>query len=256
MASWMTIRRFINRIRFRYARPRRSDSQPSLKCVMAVWRCVVFGFMVAASLGGQSASAEPIGMPADAKAWMKFEAGACPDADGDDCLGSTLIGPNPPNGIPMSTFGSGDSLGTGFAEILPGRIRSFARGQSVFMHSSFEDTYTVRGTAAEPFNIPVEFHATGVARSQGRACPSPICNQLVGANGEVKIGTFNVLPSGQFSEGLRVSEFGPQARALSQAGASAAVWPRDVSPCGACGKTTPTSTSGVPLGGYWRGDLD
>lgn len=175
--------------------------------------CVALGLIVTLWGGTYSAFAAPIGMPDGSKVWMKWEASVCPDADGDDCLGSNRSGPNPPFGIPWTTLGSGSNTATGYAEIMPGRIRSYTRGvTSGFIHSSFEDTYTVLGTASGPFEIPVAFRATGEATSVGAGCPSSICNQLVGANGEVKIGTFNVLPSGQYSEGLRVSEFSAASR--------------------------------------------
>jgi hypothetical protein len=144
---------------------------------------------------------------------MKMEATACPDADGDDCLGSNEAGPNPPNGIPLTTFGSGNNEETGYAEILPGAIRIYARGElAIGVWASFEDTYTIVGSAAGPFDIPVEFHVTGVAKSVGINCPSSICHQLGGANSFAKIGTFNTFTDGAFSEDLRVSEFDAQAR--------------------------------------------
>jgi hypothetical protein len=159
------------------------------------------------------AGGAPIGMPAGSKVWMKMDASVCPDGDLDDCIGSNQAGPNPPNGIPMSIFGSGDNTATGFAEILPGAIRIYSRGElGNFLHASYEDTYTVVGSAAGPFDIDVEFHATGEARSVGVACPSSICHQLI-AFGEAEIGVFNPSTDGAFSEGQRVFHFSAQSQA-------------------------------------------
>jgi hypothetical protein len=188
---------------------------------MIISRWAVLSSLIAVSISWQSTPAAPIGMPAGSKVWMKFEGGACPDADGDDCAGSNRAGPNPPNGIPMSTFSGSTGLITGYAEILPDRIRTLNRGDAVagvhgggsgFMHASFEDTYTVGGTAAGPFDISVALHVTGFARSAGTGTSS-ISHQMVGVNGEAKIGTFQTFTDPALGEGLRVSEFSAATRA-------------------------------------------
>jgi hypothetical protein len=180
---------------------------------MAVSRWVVLGALAGVSLGSISTIATAIDMPAGSKVWMKFEASQCPDADGDDCMGSNQAGPNPPLGLPLTTFGSGSNTATGYGEILPGQIHIFSRGvNSNFLHASFEDSYTVVGNAEGPFDIPVEFHATGEARSVGAGCPSSICHQLF-AFGEAEIGVFQTFTDGGFSEGLRVSAFDAQSSA-------------------------------------------
>jgi hypothetical protein len=178
---------------------------------MSSSRCVALGCLMGVAIGWQSASGAPIDMPAGSKVWMKFDAAVCPDGDLDDCIASNQAGPNPPNGIPLSTFGSGGSLGTatGFAEILPGAIRIYSRGEfSNFLHASYEDTYTVVGSAAGPFDIDVEFHASGVASS---VVAGPF-HQLI-AFGEAKIGVFNPSTDGAFSEGSRVEAFSAQSQA-------------------------------------------
>jgi hypothetical protein len=178
---------------------------------MAISRWIVLGSLLATSICWQSASGAPIDMPAGSKVWMKFDAAVCPDGDLDDCIASNQAGPNPPNGIPLSTFGSGGSLGTatGFAEILPDRIRIYSRGEfSNFLHASFEDSYTVVGSAAGPFDIPVEFHVSGMAHS----IPAGPFHQLI-AFGEAEIGVFNTSTDGAFNEGQRVQPFDAQSSA-------------------------------------------
>lgn len=188
---------------------------------MTISHWALLGSLIAGSICWRSASAAPIGMPAGSKVWMKFEGSACPDADGDDCAGSNQAGPNPPNGIPMSTFSGSTGLITGYAEILPDRIRTLNRGEAVagvhgggsgFMHASFEDMYTVGGTAAGPFDISVALHVTGFGRSAGTGTCG-ICHQMVGVNGEAKIGTFQTFTDPALGEGLRVSEFSAATRA-------------------------------------------
>jgi hypothetical protein len=156
-------------------------------------------------------------MPPGSKVWMKFEASACPDADGDDCLGSNQAGPNPPHGMPLTTFADANSSATGYAEVLPGSIRTYTRSNlTVFMHASFEDTYTVVGTAVGSFDIPVAFRMTGEARSVGVNCPGSLCHAMVVANGEAEIGTFSPLTtiSGTvINEGFRVQAFDAAANA-------------------------------------------
>jgi hypothetical protein len=184
---------------------------------MTISRWVVLGSLLVTSIGWRLVAGAPIGMPPGSKVWMKFEADACPDADGDDCLGSNQAGPNPPNGIPLTTFSNGPIGATGFAEILPGAIRTFSRsGGSARIHASFEDTYTVVGTATGPFDIPIELHVTGVGRSICTGGPASICHQLVGAAVGVEIGTFSPLTeiSGTvLNEGFRVTPFDTQSSA-------------------------------------------
>jgi hypothetical protein len=48
-----------------------------------------------------------------------------PDADLDDAAGSNLPGIAPPNGIPLTTISDGTNSATGYAEILPNRIRTY-----------------------------------------------------------------------------------------------------------------------------------
>jgi hypothetical protein len=151
-----------------------------------------------------------IPMPAGSKAWMMYEAGVCPDANGDDCLGSNTCGLNPPNGIPLTTFGSAGNTATGYAEILTGSIRIYARAEgTIGVWGSFEDTYTIVGSASGPFNIPVEFRVTGEAKS----VPAGPFHQLVVANSFAKIGTFSPHTEAAFSEDIRVSPFNPAAYA-------------------------------------------
>ena len=56
---------------------------------MGTARFAVVGFLLAASVGLQSARAAEILMPAGSKVWMKWDASVAPDADLDDAAGST-----------------------------------------------------------------------------------------------------------------------------------------------------------------------
>ena len=161
-------------------------------------------------------------MPAGSKVWMKFEGSACPINDSEDCAGSNQAGPNPPNGIPMGTFSDSNASTTIYAEILPDRIRTFARGNAMagmhlggsgFMHASFEDTYTVGGIAPPiPFDISVTLHATGFGRSAGTGSTS-ISHQMNIVNGEAEIGVFQTFTDPALGEGLRVQPFDAQSSA-------------------------------------------
>ena len=71
---------------------------------MGTGRFAVLGFLLAASVGLQSAWAAEILMPAGSKVWMKWDASVAPDADFDDAAGSNLLGIAPPNGIPTKTI--------------------------------------------------------------------------------------------------------------------------------------------------------
>jgi hypothetical protein len=153
-------------------------------------------------------------MPAGSTVWMHFEASACPDADGDDCIGSNLPGVAPPNGIPLTTItNTSGQFATGYAEVLPDRVRTFASGNfTAFMRASFQDTYTVHGAAVGPFPITVTLAANGVARTVdigGTFLPF----RLVAANVGIEIGTFN--PSAvAMQEQFRVAPFSPATEAF------------------------------------------
>jgi len=168
----------------------------------------------ALALAAQGAHAAPIAMPAGSTVWMHFEASACPDADGDDCIGSNLPGIAPPNGIPLTTITNASSqFATGYAEVLPDRVRTLANGNfTAFMRASFQDTYTVHGAAAGSFPITVTLSANGVARTVnigGTFLP----HRLTVANVGLEIGTFN-LAAVAMQEQFRVSAFSPATEAL------------------------------------------
>lgn len=163
----------------------------------------------------------PIFMPAGSTVWMKMSSNGCVTppitrpGDGD-CIGSNEAGPNPPNGIPMSTFTNSGSI-TGFAEVLPDRVRTFMRSRNGFMNASFEDQYTVGGTASGPFDITVELHVTGKARSIPFASGAN-AQALAIWTVEIEIGNFS--PIGDAGGGVplveqnRVTRFAPTNRAV------------------------------------------
>jgi len=161
--------------------------------------------VLAFGLVARTSYADPIPMPAGSTVWMHFEASACPDADGDDCVGSNLPGTAPPNGIPLTTFTdvSLTHSATAYAEVLPDRVRTLGRGRyTSAMRASFQDTYTVNGVAAGTFPITVLLSATGTARSVA----TTIDNRLVSASLGLEIGTFD--PSAvAMSEQFRVTPF-------------------------------------------------
>jgi hypothetical protein len=176
------------------------------------------GLAVAVALGirtfAQTAEAAPIAMPAGSTVWMHFEASACPDADGDDCIGSNLPGIAPPNGIPLTTItNSSSQFATGYAEVLPDRVRTFVSGNfTSFLRASFQDTYTVHGAATGSFPITVTLSADGVARTVnigGTFLP----HRLTVANVGVEIGTFNA-SAVAMQEQFRVSPFSPATEAV------------------------------------------
>jgi hypothetical protein len=135
-------------------------------------------------------------MPPGSTVWMKLTSNACPDADFDNCAGSNEPGPAPPFGIPLQSFGNPANPAVGFAEILPDRVRTFiAGGAGTFIYASFQDTYTVEGTAVGQFPITVNLHVTGTARSR----MSGSNHILSGAAVNVLIGTFN--PASEFEPG-------------------------------------------------------
>jgi hypothetical protein len=148
-------------------------------------------------------------MPAGSTVWMKGDAGIAPDADLDDFVGSNLPGIAPPNGIPTTTITGTGTYATGFAEILPDRIRTFiSSGLSVVMHASFVDTYTVGGTAAGPVQISFELRVTGTMRT----VQTGAFHQLLAGNVQAEIGTWNPDPT-LVLEGSRVTPFVDQASA-------------------------------------------
>ena len=180
---------------------------------MSVSRWVVLASLLIASVAWQTASGAPVFIPPGSTVWMKMQSHACSATSLDvaDCAGSNQPGGAPPNGIPTTTFVDGLEFATGFAEILPNRVRIFTRSNvSAFMFASFQDTYTVGGTATGPFSITVDLHVTGAARS----VPSgpPFQNILNAAFIEVEIGTFNPDPGDvagghPFIEQFRIEPF-------------------------------------------------
>jgi hypothetical protein len=159
-------------------------------------------------------------MPAGSTVWMKWEAGVAPDADGDDAAGSNLPGVAPPNGIPLTTIS--DSIGTtatGYAEILPNRLRTYVISKSSsFMHASYVDTYTVGGSAGGPVDITFQLHVLGTMST----VPSGPFFQLAAGNVQAEIGTWS--PDTEVSgtvinEGFRVTPFPDQLSANADTGA-------------------------------------
>ena len=169
---------------------------------MGTSRFAVLGCLFVVSVGLQSASAAEILMPAGSTVWMKWDATVAPDADFDDAAGSNLPGIAPPNGIPTTTITDGTTSATGYAEILPNRIRTYIVSQlGAAMNASFKDTYTVGGTAAGPFAITFQLHVTGVMKTFQVGS----FHQLLAGNVQARIGTFNSDPL--VNENVRVSAF-------------------------------------------------
>jgi hypothetical protein len=161
---------------------------------------------IAAALSGiVSAEAATIPMPAGSTVWMKMNSSACSagGAGADDCIASNQAGPNPPNGIPLSSFSNGTISATTSAEVLPDQMRSLLRGRSSELHLSFQDTYTVHGAFTGPFNIIVELNATGEIGSLNLGTGF---HQLAPSVAEVEIGTFNPVAA-DIPESQRVSPF-------------------------------------------------
>jgi hypothetical protein len=178
----------------------------------------------------QSAVAAPIFMPPGSTVWMKLTSNACDDADLDNCAGSNQPGPAPPNGIPLANFGNPLNPAAGFAEVLPDRVRSFiAGGSGTFIYASFEDTYTVEGTAVGEFPITVHLDVTG----EGRSRLSGSNHILSGATVIVAIGTFN--PASEFEPGRPLLEQFRIAPFNTPTGPSRA------------GQGPPTMVSGTPI---------
>jgi hypothetical protein len=172
---------------------------------MGTFRGMVAGFLLVCAVG-QSASAGPILMPAGSTVWMKFESSVAPAADGNDAAGSNLPGQAPPNGIPMTTVtNSNPGYASGYAEIMPNSVRTFLQANfTSFLHASFQDTYTVTGTATGTFDIPVSLRVTGTMRSQPHGVFGHI---LWSATVQAEIGTFN--PDPGIGEGNRITPFNP-----------------------------------------------
>ena len=177
---------------------------------MRLSRDAVFGCALLIVAGIGSASAAPINMPAGSTVWMKWDAGVAPDADFDDAAGSNLPGIAPPNGIPTTTITDGTRSATGYAEILPDRVRTYIVSiGSCVMNASFQDTYTVGGSAAGPFDITFQLRVTGSMHT----FQSGSFHQLISGSVTAKIGTFN--PDPQVNENIRVQEFNAGANAWS-----------------------------------------
>lgn len=176
---------------------------------MRLSRCALIGFaLVVATFCIRSASAAEILMPVGSTVWMKFDASVCPDEDLDDCAGSNLPGVAPPNGIPTHTRSNGIGSATGYAEILPDRVRTYIVSNiGAVMNASFQDSYTVGGTAAGPFDITFQLRVTGAMRT----VPAGPFNQLLAGSVQARIGTFN--PDPLVNENNRVAAFNPGADA-------------------------------------------
>jgi hypothetical protein len=172
------------------------------------YRVFLLASFLAVAVSG-AARATPVGMPAGSRVWMELDSNAC-DLDGDsDCLGSNQPGPNPPNGIPLTTFSeSNGAWATGFAEVQPDQVRTLVGSYSgAGLYVSMLDTYTVHGAAAGPFSITSHLEAEGTASS----IPFTRTNNhgLVGANVGLEIGTFNPSSDPAFHEQWRITPFGP-----------------------------------------------
>jgi hypothetical protein len=153
------------------------------------------------------ARAVPIGMPAGSRVWMELDSNAC-DEDGDsDCTGSSLLGSNPPNGIPLSTFSeSNGATATAYAEAFPDQVRTLVGGYSgAGLYVSLLDTYTAHGPAVGSFSITVHLEAEGTASGFYLARTNNY--GLSGAVVTVEIGTFDSSTSPAFHEPGRVTPF-------------------------------------------------
>jgi hypothetical protein len=173
--------------------------------------------LIAAPLSGVvGAEAATILMPSGSTVWMKMNSSVLPQHGGscwngvtggaDDCVASNQAGPNPANGIPTTSFGSGQGTVTTSAEVLPDQMRGFLNGRSSQLTISLEDTYTVHGTLPGSFDITVELNATGIMRSLAILPGSSIGHQLT-ASVEAEIGTFNPESNVDIPESQRVTAF-------------------------------------------------
>lgn len=171
---------------------------------MRTSRCIALASLLVASVTLRPASATYIAMPAGSTVWMKVDSNVPPG----DLAGSNQPGPNPPNGIPLSTFTAPNgAFATVSAEVLPDHVRTLLRANTgTFLYTSFQDTYTVGGTATGSFPITIHLHATGTARS----VPTNIDNRLFGSNATVRIGTFSPISgdaANPFLEQFRITAF-------------------------------------------------
>ena len=176
---------------------------------MRMSRCALIGCaLVVAMFCVRSASAGQILMPVGSTVWMKFDASVCPDEDLDDCAGSNLPGVAPPNGIPTHTRSNANGSATGYAEILPDRVRTYIVSNiGAVMNASFQDTYMVGGTAAGPFDITFQLRVTGAMNT----VPAGPFHQLLAGSVQARIGTFNLDPL--VNENVRVEAFNAGASA-------------------------------------------
>jgi hypothetical protein len=126
-------------------------------------------------------------------------------AGADDCIASNHLGSG--NGIPTTTFGTGQGSVTTSAEVLPDQMRSFLSGRSSELNVTFQDTYTIHGALAGPFDITVELNAEGVMRPlDSGVIGHPFRYTMVGTVAGVEIGTFNPAAV-DIPESQRVSAF-------------------------------------------------
>jgi hypothetical protein len=177
----------------------------------------VFALFAAPFCGIPGAEAGTIIMPSGSTVWMETNSsptggGGCWDgvtALADDCIGSNKPGPNPANGIPTTSFvGNGNTVTTS-AEVLPNQIRGFLSGRVSELNISFQDTYTIHGALADPFNITVQLNATGTMSGlDGGPLVNPAFRYfMAGTTVTAKIGTFNPDSTTDLIENQRVSAF-------------------------------------------------
>jgi hypothetical protein len=120
---------------------------------------------------------------------MVWNASDCPL-----CGVSNLVGPNPPNGIPPTSFATPQgTFGTASAEILPDQMRSFLSGYGPgALYQSMWDTYTVQGSATDPFAITVQMDVSAMMRSVMNTTASGVNVWGLSAPAiTLEIGTFN-----------------------------------------------------------------
>ena len=177
---------------------------------MGTSRFAILGFLLIASVGLRSASAAPIYMPVGSTVWMKTSAGIAPDADIDAFTGSNLPGVAPPNGVPITTITGSGTYATAYAQILPTSISMYSSsGLSIHHFASFQDTYTVGGTAAGPFDITIQFRAAGSMST----VQTGSFHQLLAGNVQAEIGTFSPISDAggvPLNETFRVTPFADQ----------------------------------------------
>lgn len=154
-----------------------------------------------------SSSAWAAVMPAGSHAWMVWTANNSVPGT------SNSVGPNPPNGIPLTSFSNSNGThGAASAEILPDRMRSFLSGYSPgFVYQSMWDIYTVHGSAAEPIAITVHLDVNAM----GRAVKVNSSWGQVGTAITLEIGTF-AHTTEELHEQWRVNAFDPSTQVLVQ----------------------------------------